>query len=353
MAEQDSDKTEQATPKREHEAREKGQTARSPEIPSVAVLLMGTMVLYFSFPRIYLNFLDLTSTILSTSGTMEMTQNNIYPFGLGIVKRVFFILLPFLFMIVAAGVASNIMQVGFMFSTKSLEIKLSRVNPLEGYKRIFSLNILMDIAKSIVKIIILGYIAYIILRREFFNFPVLIEADVTYIISYIGRLVVRLLTWTGGLLLILSAIDYGFKRWQHTKSLKMTKEEIKEEARQSEGDPNVKSRIRTLQHQMSRKRMMSSVHKADVVITNPIHLAVAIAYDRVNMGAPKVVAKGAGLIAEKIKEIARAHGVVIVENKPLARNLFKVVEIGGEIPANLYKAVAEILAYVYRLKRKV
>lgn len=353
MAEQDMEKTEQATPKRQQEAREKGQTAKSPEISSVAILLTGTMALYYIYPRIYSNFLELTTSILSSSGTMELTKDNIYPFGVSIIKRIFFILSPFLFVIVAAGVASNILQVGFMFSTKSLELNLARVNPLEGIKRIISLSSLMDLAKSAIKVIIVGYTAYLLIKKEFYNFPAMIETDVPYIMSYSGRLVVRLLTWTGTVLVILAGVDFGFKKWQHTKSLKMTKEELKEEFKQAEGDPHIKSRIRTLQLQMSRKRMMASVPTADVVVTNPTHLAIAISYKREEMGAPKVVAKGAGLIAEKIKEIAKANGVVIVENKPLARAVFKVVEIGEEIPSNLYKAVAEILAYVYRLKRKV
>lgn len=353
MAEQDMEKTEQATPKREQEAREQGQVARSQEVTSVAVLLMGTLVLYYIFPRIYSNFLEMTASILSSSGTMEFTNENIYSLGLNIIKRVFYILSPFLFLIVAAGVASNILQVGFTFSTKSLELKLDRLNPLEGVKRILSINSLMELAKSGVKTIVLGYTAYLLIKREFYNFPGLIETDVSYILSYTGRLVLRLLTWTGAVLVILAAIDFSFKKWQHTKSLKMTKEELKEEFKQSEGDPNIKSRIRALQLQMGRKRMMASVPKADVVITNPVHLAIAISYKREDMGAPRVVAKGAGIIAEKIKEVARAHGVVVVENKPLARNLYRVVDIGGEIPSNLYKAVAEILAYVYRLKRKI
>lgn len=353
MADHDSEKSEQATPKREQEARDKGQIARSNEIPAVAVLLMGTMVLYYIFPRIYSNFLDMTTGILSVSGTMELTKENIYPFGINIIKRVFFILSPFLFMVVAIGVASNVLQIGFMFSPKAMEVKLSRINPIEGLSRIFSMTIFMELVKAFVKIFIVGYTSYLLIKREFYNFPVLIESDVPYIMTYTGILVIRLFTWTGTVLAILAAIDFGFKKWRHVMSMKMTKEEVKEEFKQSEGDPNIKSRIRTLQIQMSRKRMMASVPKADVVITNPTHIAVAIEYKRENMGAPKVIAKGAGLVAEKIKEIARANGVVVVENKPLARTLFKVVEIGGEIPANLYKAVAEILAYVYRLKRKV
>lgn len=353
MAEHDSDKTEQATPKRQQDAREKGQVAKSQEIPSVAVLLMGAAMLYFIFPRVYSNFLDLTSNILSSSGTVEITQDNIYPFGAGVLKRVFFTIVPFLLMVTVAGAASNILQIGFIFSMQSLEIKLSRINPAEGLNRIFSLHSIADMIKAILKIAIIGYTAYILIRREFGNFPTLMDMDVEAILSYIVWLTLRLVIWTGAILVMLAALDFGFRKWEHQKSLRMTKQEIKEEFRQAEGDPLIKARIKSLQREMARKRMMADVPKADVIITNPTHLAVAISYKNGEMRAPRVVAKGAGIIAEKIREIAKAHAVVIVENKPLAQTLYKVVEIGEEVPTNLYKAVAEILAYVYRLKRRV
>lgn len=353
MAEHDFEKTEQATPKRQQDAREKGQVARSQEIPSVAVLLMGAAMLYFIFPRVYSNFLDLTANILSSSGTMEITQDNIQPFGAGILKRVFFTFAPFLVMVTVAGAASNILQVGFIFSMQSLEVKLSRINPLEGVNRICSLHALADMIKAILKIAIVGYTAYVLVRREFGNFPTLIDMDVEAILSYIVWLTLRLVIWTGAILIMLAALDFGFRKWEHQKSLRMTRQEIKEEFRQSEGDPLIKARIRSLQREMARKRMMADVPRADVVITNPTHLAIAISYKNGEMRAPRVVAKGAGIIAEKIREIARANAVVIVENKPLAQTLYKVVEIGEEVPSNLYKAVAEILAYVYRLKRRM
>lgn len=353
MADQEFEKTEQATPKRQQEAREKGQVARSQEIPSIAVLLMGTVMLYLLFPRIYSNFLDLTSGILATSGSMQITVDNIYPFGISIIKRVFLTISPFLFMVAITGAASNILQFGFIFSPQSLGFNLSRINPSEGIKRIISLSSLVDLVKAIVKVIIVGYAAYLLIRREFYTFPALVDTDVNYILSYIGRLTLRLITWTGSVLVILAAIDFGFQKWRHKKSLQMTRQEVKEEFRQAEGDPLIKSRVRSLQREMAKRRMMADVPKADVVITNPVHLAVAISYRSREMGAPWVVAKGAGIIAEKIKEIARISGVVIVEDKPLAQTLYRVVKIGEEIPSNLYRAIAEILAYVYRLKRKV
>lgn len=353
MADQDFEKTEQATPKRQQEAREKGQVAKSQEIPSVAVLLMGIAVLYFTFPAIYTNFLELTSGLLSGSGSMEIGEDNIYPLVVKIFKSLFFTMAPFLFLIAITGAAANILQFGFIFSTQSLELKLSRINPLEGIKRMASLRSLLDLLKAVLKITIVGYTAYILIRHEFENFPALMDTDVHYILTYTGWLTLRLIIWTGIVLAILAAIDFGFQKWQYKKGLRMTRQEVKEEFRQAEGDPIIKSRIKSLQREMARKRMMADVPKADVVVTNPVHLAVAISYKSEEMGAPRVVAKGAGIIAEKIKEIARANGVVVVENKPLAQTLYRVVEIGEEIPANLYKAVAEILAYVYRLKKKM
>ena len=353
MAEQDSEKTEQATPKRQQEAREKGQVARSQEIPPVAVLLMGTAVLYFIFPRIYSVLLGMTFNILSLSGSMELTENSVYTLGISIGKSIFYVMFPFLFMVAITGIASNILQFGFLFSTKSLELKLSRINPFEGIKRFSPLRSAAETIKAVFKIVVVGYVAYRLIKSEFNNFPNLVDTDVTYIFAYTGRLTLRLITWTGAVLVILAAIDFGYQKYEHRKTLRMTQQEIREEYRQSEGDPGIKARIKSLQREMAKKRMMTDVPGADVVITNPVHLAIAISYKNGVMSAPKVVAKGAGIIAEKIKEIARSNGVVIVENKPLAQTLYRMVKIGEEIPSNLYKAVAEILAYVYRLKRKV
>ena len=351
MADQDMEKTEQATPKRREEAREKGQVAKSQEISSLAVLMTGTAALYYLFPRVYSNLLDLTSNLLVSSGSIELTADNFYPFWSGILTKVFFTMAPFLIIVAAAAIVSNVLQIGFIFSPKALEIKFDRLNPAEGIKKMISLRSLMELVKSVLKIIIVGYTAYILVRREFHNFPLLMDGDIHYIFSYIGYLSLKLIIWTGIVMSVLAAIDFGFQKWQFVKNLRMTRQEIKEEFRQMEGDPLIRSRIKSLQREMSRKRMMADVPKADVVITNPTHLAIALSYKHGDMNAPKVVAKGAGIIAEKIKEIARGNGVAVVENKPLARTIYKVVKIGEEIPANLYKAVAEILAYVYKLKR--
>src|SRR3990172_10269498 len=261
-------------------------------------------------------------------------------------------MLPFLVLVALAGIVSNILQTGFVFSPKALGVKFERINPAEGIKKILSLRSIMELFKSVIKITIVGYTSYRLIKSEFHNFSLLLDADVNYIFSYMGHLTLKLVIWTGIVILILAAIDLGYQKWQFAKNLRMTREEVKEEYKQQEGDPMIKSRIRSLQREMSRKRMMADVPKADVVITNPVHIAIAVMYKHAEMNAPVVVAKGAGVIAEKIKEIAIQHGIVIVENKPLARTIYRIVEIGEEIPSNLYKAVAEILAYVYKLRKK-
>jgi len=352
MAEQGFEKSEQPTGKRIQEARDKGQVARSQEIPAVAILLTGTLILYLFFPRMYSNFLDLTSEIISKSWSIEITGESIYPLWVYILKRGFFILLPLLSAVFIVSLVSNVLQHGLIFSTRILEFDLSRLNPVSGMQRFISPRSLVELVKGVFKISVVGYAAYLLMKREFSNFPTLIDTDVNYIFSYTGRLVLKLIAWTGPVLVILAVIDFIFQKWQYKKSLMMTKQEVKEEARQMDGDPVIKSRIRSLQREMARKRMMSDVPKADVVITNPVHIAIAVMYKHAEMNAPVVVAKGAGVIAEKIKEIAIQHGIVIVENKPLARTIYRIVEIGEEIPSNLYKAVAEILAYVYKLRKK-
>ncbi len=352
MADQDMEKTEEATSKRRQDVREKGQVARSPEVSSLAVLMAGTAALYYLLPGVYTNLMDITADVLGSSGTIELNADNFYPFWSGILREVFFTMLPFLILVAIAGIVSNILQTGFVFSPKALSVNYDRINPAEGIKKLMSLHSVMELFKSIVKIAIVSHTSYTLIRREFHNFPMLIDGDVHYIFSYMGHLTLRLIVWTGAVIGILAGIDLGFQKWQHAKNLRMTREEVKEEFKEQEGDPLIRSRIKSMQREVARKRMMAEVPKADVVITNPTHLAVALSYKHGDMNAPKVVAKGAGIIAEKIREIARSNGVAVVENRPLARTLYKMVEIGEEIPANLYKAVAEILAYVYKLKRK-
>jgi flagellar biosynthetic protein FlhB len=264
--------------------------------------------------------------------------------------HVILILAPLLLVVAFAGVAANVVQKGFMLTGESLKPNFSKMNPLKGLKRLVSIRSLAEVAKTIFKVLFVGTVAYLMLRKELPVFPSLIHMSVGQILTYACQTALKIAFFTCLALLILAILDYAFQRWRHEEDLKMTKQEVKDEAKQREGDPQVKSRIRKVQTEMARKRSMQSVPEADVVVTNPTHLAVALKYTAGLMDAPIVVAKGAGNMALQIRRIAEEHDIPIVENKPLAQALFKAVEPGEFIPEGLYQAVAEILAYVYRLK---
>jgi flagellar biosynthetic protein FlhB len=269
-----------------------------------------------------------------------------------ILMQLFVLLAPLLAVIIVAGIVANLVQTGFMLTGETLTPKLSKLNPLSGIKRLFSLRSMVEVVKSVLKIFIVGSMAYATLFKEMEHIPALVELEISQIMTFMGHIALRLGYYTCLVLMVLAGIDYLFQVWQHARDLRMTKQEVKDEHRQYEGDPMVRSRIRAVQREMAMKRMMESVPDATVVITNPTHLAIALKFDR-SMPAPKVVAKGAGHIAEKIKSLAKEHDVPVIEQKPLARALFKNVEIDQYIPADLYHAVAEMLAYVYRLKGMV
>jgi flagellar biosynthetic protein FlhB len=263
------------------------------------------------------------------------------------------IAVPILFIALLIGVLANVMQVGFMFSTKALAPKMDRINPLQGMKRLFSSRTLYELAKSLIKITLIVIIAYSAYTNNMQNFPKMMTSDLLSSISKMVELIINTAFTLCIALLILSVFDYAYQWWRHEKDLRMTKYEVKLEYKQQEGDPQLKSKIQQKQRQMAMMRMMQSVPEADVVITNPTHFAVALKYDQQNSSAPVVLAKGKDYVAQKIKDIAKDHKIEIVENKPVAQSLFRSCEIGKEIPLELYAAVAEILAYVYKLKNKL
>jgi len=226
------------------------------------------------------------------------------------------------------------------------------LDPIKGFTRIFSKETMVELVKNIFKVVIVGYVTYLTVKGELNQVVPIMDMEVWSILSYIGEICFKIILRTSWVLIVLALLDYSFQRWNFLQEAKMTKQEVKDEFKQREGDPLVRSRIRQVQREMARRRMMEAVPKADVVITNPVHLAVAVEYNTKQMMAPKVTAKGSRLIAERIKEVARECQIPIIEDKPLAQALFGSVEIGQEIPVVFYKAVAEILAYVYRLKNK-
>ena len=353
MAEQnkDQEKTERATPKKREEARKKGQVAKSRDATSVAVLLACLVFFWFGSSAMVEKMMALARWLFTQSAQFNVNCNNIQVLSIGLIYKTFAILSPLFLAAFSMALFANYLQIGFVLSSESVQPKLSKIDPIKGFQKLFSIRSLVELAKNIFKISLVGFVAYVIVRREIENFIPLMDQSVWGILVYMASVAFKIILVVCLALIILAALDYIYQRWEFEKDLKMTKQEVKDESRQMEGDPLVKARIKRLQRDMARKRMMASVPEADVVITNPTHLAVALRYDQAGMFAPKVVAKGAGFIAENIKDIARKNNVPIVNNKPLARVLYKNVDVGEMIPANLYKVVAEVLAFVYRMKR--
>jgi flagellar biosynthesis protein FlhB len=354
MAEQSAqDKTEKPTPKRLKDARKKGQVAHSREAVSVMILLSAVCVFHLAGPGMYRDLLLLLKTLFRDVGSAEIhSPLELQAFLAHIFFRSLLLLLPLFAAILVAGIAANVIQVGFLFTGESLTPKLSKLNPVNGMKRLLSTRSMVELVKSLLKILLVGVTAYLIVRSEYDKLPSLISMDLFSILSRIGSVSLRLCLYIGLILIALALLDYRYQRWRHEKDLKMSKQEVREELKQREGDPAMKGRIRKIQIEMSRRRMMEKVLFADVILTNPTHLAIALQYDADKMIAPRVVAKGADLMALRIREVAERHRIPIVENKPLARALFKAAEIGEYVPVDLYRAVAEVLAYVYSLKRR-
>jgi flagellar biosynthetic protein FlhB len=349
VADNNQDKTEQPTSKKREDARQKGQIAQSREIPSVLVLLGGLSVFFFAGNWMSTQLMDLSRDIFAHLHYPQMdvtiTQKLLWSwFG-----KIVFLLSPLLGAIIIAGIFANVSQNGFLIVKESLVPKFSKLNPISGLKRLVSVRALIELLKSILKLTIIGVIAYLLLKNEISRIQALVGLDIAHVLSFLNRIALKIGFFTCLVLAFLAGLDLLFQRWQHERDLRMSKQEIKDEHKQMEGDPAVKARIRSLQRRQAMRRMMEEVPRATVIITNPTHLSVAIKFEK-SMDAPQVVAKGAGPIAMRIREIATQNDVTIIEQKPLARALYKDVEIGQFIPFDLYQSVAEVLAYVYRIK---
>ena len=346
----DQERTEEPTAKKLSKAREEGQVTKSQEVSTAFILFGALGVFLFVGPWMFRMLSDFMRGIFENLGSLSLDGISSRAFLFEVFQTMGLILMPLLLTLMILGVAANLLQVGFLFTLKPFAPKLSKFNPITGMKKFVSLKSLVELLKSLVKIVFIGGIAWLVLRGELDSIPSLIAMSVGQILTYISTVSLKLIFYVGLGMTVLAAIDFTYQRWQHRKDLMMSKQEVKDENKQSEGDPQVKGRIKRAQREMAMKRMMKYVPDADVVITNPTTLAIAVRYNAKEMFAPQVVAKGAKLMAEKIKDIARNSDVPIVENKPLARILYKSVEIGEFVPSDLYKAVAEVLAYVYKLR---
>jgi flagellar biosynthesis protein FlhB len=345
------EKTEQATQKRREETRNRGNVARSTEVNSAVILLAGFSAMLL-FRNHFMNTMERSSAHFFARGhTYQLTVQTVQQLFLSEILDFMYILYPFLIALFVAGIVVNILQVGFLFTAEPITPKFEKINPIEGFKRIFSKKSVESIIRDILKIIIVGWIGYTALRDIMNEVMGVADSSVQQIFAFTGTAIFNISMKILIGYVIIAVLDYGFQRWDYEQSMKMTRQEVREELKQTEGDPLLRARIRSVQREMARRRMMAEVPKADVVVTNPTEIAVALSYST-EMAAPVVVAKGRHLIAEKIRSIAVEAGVPIVENVALAQALFKAVEIGRVIPGELYTAVAEVLAYVYRLKGK-
>jgi flagellar biosynthetic protein FlhB len=351
MAESFQEKSEKPTEKKLEEAKKKGQVIRSPELGSCMIILFSAIFLYFTMSY---TFQEAFKSYVMSVQTMhaDVTLASISGiFSSGIFKWLALVL-PIFGLVTFLSIAGTVAQVGFMWSPQIFNFNPNTLNPIAGISRFFSMRSLQELLKSLAKILVLVYISYSIINSEFPTILSLVQKDVKFTVGYLGETGFRLAWKLGVIFMFLAGIDYLFQRWQFMRNMMMTKQEVTEEMKEREGDPLIKSRIRSLQREFARRRMLEDAKKADVVVTNPTSFAVALKYAVTEMPAPQVVAKGAGFVADKIKTVARLHGVPIVENKPLARGIFYSVKVGDYIPEKFYLVVAELLAQVYKRKRK-
>ncbi|GBD94258.1 flagellar biosynthetic protein FlhB [bacterium BMS3Abin05] len=349
MADQGAEKTEQPTPKRLEDARKKGNVSRSMEVNSAFILLTGTLTLFFVSGYMFQQLSFLMRHVFGGLMTYEISQSAIRPYAFSLMMTFVKLIAPILLAILVVGLLVNIGQVGFLFTLEPITPKPEKLDPLKGIQKVISIRSVVELIKGILKIFIIGYVIYLVIKGHYEDYFLLMDQSTGQIFSFMMKTIFQVSIWATLILIVLAAADFAYQRWNYLKDLRMTKDEVKQELKEYEGDPQVKGRIRNIQREMARKRMIADIPKADVVITNPIHYAVALKYDSEKMEAPRVLAKGSRKLALKIKEIARERGIPVVENPPLARALYKSTQIGMEIPVDLFQSVAEVLAYIYRL----
>ncbi len=352
MAEETSsgERTEEASAKRRADFRKKGQVAQSKEVQTAAMFTIILAFWMFYTPYFWRDLTQLLASVWSRSCQYAITPPALMQLTLFLFKNLAILMLPLFLVALITGFLATVAQIGWLFTGQPLMPDLSKLDPIKGMGRFVSKRSLVEIIKSLLKVILVAWIAFRTVQGEFDDALVLMEMPLQQFLHFLGRTATLIMMKVSGIMIFLAILDYGFVRYEMEEKMKMTKQEQKEEHKDTEGDPHIKSKIRAIQQEMARSRMMAAVPEADVVITNPTRVAVALKYDNSSMDAPVVLAKGQELVAAKIREIAREHDIPLIENPPVARLLHSKVEPGQAIPEELFRAVAEILAYVYSLK---
>jgi len=350
MAAVSQEKTDPASHWKRRELRRRGDVPTSPDIAAVLGMLAVLLLLHGGAQQFLGQVMNLLPNQWDALEAPVLDEHSFVPLFIGWAMAFFSLMWPVLLTAMVAGVVANLAQVGFLLTGDPLKPDFRRIDPFEGMKRLASLRGAQQLVQSIFKVTVVAYVVYRTILGQFEQIAVLPYLSAGGMVATVEGIGFRIFVNAGIALLILAGADYAFKRWQWERDKRMSRQEGKEEHKRHEGDPLVRQRIRQKQREMAMRRMMAEVPEADVVITNPDHVAVALRYRDTEMRAPRVVAKGRRLIAQRIKELARQHGIPIVTNRPLARSLYSLVPLGGEIPEELYRAVAEVLAYVYRLR---
>ncbi len=346
------ERTEQATPHRRREARRRGQVARSPEVNSVAMLGAGLLVLLAAMPSLLQGAGELVATFLRAAGDGAGLEARLGDAGRTALLAFARILGPVVAGTVAMALASNVAQVGFLAAPSVLEPSFDKINPVEGFKRIFGKRALFELVKGLLKLGLVAVVAWATYRGRVGDLIDLMFAPPGAMVPGAMRVAAAFALRALVALAVVAAFDYAWQRWEFEKSIRMSLQDIREELKEHEGDPQLKSRMKSIQQKLASQRMMEAVKDAALVITNPTHYAVALGYDEGHDPAPRVVARGVDEVARRIREIAREHGVPIVEKPALARMLYRECEVGQTIPATLFEAVAQVLAWVYALRRR-
>lgn len=347
----DQEKTEEATSKKIEDAKKDGNVPKSMDTTAFITLVVALAVFLALLPWIEARTVYLYYYYHSLIG-VEITKEVVLQIMFVTIREILFMILPLALSVMVAGILANVLQTGFLFTTKPLIPDLSKLDPIKGLKNLFSLRKLVDTIKTILKVTLVMWVSYYFLWAFTKELPTVILFPLMEQLSWLKEKILILAAVILILFLVIALMDLLFVRYNYFKNLRMSKQEIKDEYKQMEGDPKIKAKIRQIQMQMTRKRMMQEIPQADVVITNPTHYAIAIRYDQEKEAAPKVIAKGTDYVALRIKEIAMNYNIQIVENPPLARELYKKCNLGDMIPETLYKAVAEVLAFVYRSSNK-